>query len=165
LREVLGIRVQSGRGRIAIRTFIEGHDVVVNDMNGYGAHSAADESLSLRLGGGPEAAATARAALGRLRADIDPPLMETLRLLVTELVANSVKHTRTDAVLLQVLVRPSSVLTEVTDEGPGFEPENTGAPREDRSGWGLFLVERLADTWGASHEAGTTKVWFELARG
>ena len=40
------------------------------------------------LGGGPEAAARAR-ALGGLRADLDPPLTETLRLLVTELVANS----------------------------------------------------------------------------
>ena len=72
------------------------------------AQSAADDSLSLRLSGGPEAAATARHALARLRADIDPPLMETLRLLVTELVTNSVKHARADTVVLRVLVGPSS---------------------------------------------------------
>ena len=134
-------------------------------MNRPGSQSAADDSLSLRLSGGPEAAATARGALARLRADIDPPLMETLRLLITELVTNSVKHARAETVVVRVLVGPSSVWTEVTDEGPGFDPANTGAPRADRSGWGLFLVERLADRWGADHDSGATKVWFELRRG
>jgi anti-sigma regulatory factor (Ser/Thr protein kinase) len=129
-----------------------------------GLRSGADESLSLTLDGNTDAAATARAALGRLRADIDPPLMETLRLLITELITNSVKHARSDSVHMRVLVRPSSVLTEVVDGGPGFDPETTGVPRADRGGWGLFLVERLADSWGAGHEGGSTKVWFELRR-
>jgi anti-sigma regulatory factor (Ser/Thr protein kinase) len=133
-------------------------------MSGHVTQAAADDSLTLRLSGGTDAAATARRALSRLRADIDPPLMENLRLLVTELVTNSVKHTESDNVLLRVLVAPSAVWTEVTDEGPGFDPAGTGTPQE-RSGWGLFLVERLADRWGATHEAGTTKVWFELRRG
>ena len=124
-----------------------------------------EESLSLRLDGGIDAAASARSALGRLRADIDPPLMETLRLLVTELVTNSVKHAHSENVLLRVLVGPSAVWTEVTDGGPGFDPDSTGTPRADRGGWGLFLVERLADRWGAKHEDGATKVWFELRRG
>ena len=129
-----------------------------------GTQSGADETLSLRLDGNNDAAATARAALGRLRTDIDPPLMETLRLLVTELVTNSVKHASADSVHLQVLVRPDSVVTEVEDGGPGFDPDNTGVPRADRGGWGLFLVERLADSWGAGHEAGSPRVWFELRR-
>jgi anti-sigma regulatory factor (Ser/Thr protein kinase) len=129
-----------------------------------GTRSDADETLSLTLDGNKDAAATARAALGRLRADIDPPLMETLRLLITELITNSVKHARSDSVHLRVLVRPTTVLTEVVDAGSGFDPEKTGVPREDRGGWGLFLVERLADNWGAGHDAGTTKVWFELRR-
>jgi hypothetical protein len=34
-----------------------------------------DDGLSLRLPGGPEAAAKARRELAKLRADIDPPLM------------------------------------------------------------------------------------------
>jgi anti-sigma regulatory factor (Ser/Thr protein kinase) len=130
-----------------------------------GGPAAADEELSIRLGGGPEAAATARGALSRLRADVDEPLMETLRLLVTELVANSVRHTDADSVLLRVLVAPGCVWTEVIDAGPGFDPEDAGTPLDDRSGWGLFLVERLAERWGAAHEAGATRVWFELRRG
>jgi anti-sigma regulatory factor (Ser/Thr protein kinase) len=127
--------------------------------------SSVDDGISLRLRGSPEAAAKARRALSGLRADIDPPLMETLRLLVTELVSNSVRHARADTVVLRVLVGRTVVLTEVTDEGPGFDPEDTGKPGTDDSGWGLFLVERLAHRWGVTQNADATKVWFELRRG
>jgi anti-sigma regulatory factor (Ser/Thr protein kinase) len=131
----------------------------------HGASAPAEDSLRLRLGGGPDAAATARGALSRLRSDLDPPLMETLRLLVTELVTNSVKHAEADTVLLRVKVDATSVWTEVTDEGPGFDPSTTGTPREDRTGWGLFLVERLSDRWGTARDTDGTRVWFELRRG
>jgi anti-sigma regulatory factor (Ser/Thr protein kinase) len=123
-----------------------------------------DDGISLQLRGGPEAAARARRALSKLRADIDPPLMETLRLLVTELVSNSVRHARSDTVILKVLVGRASVLTEVSDEGPGFDPADTGRPGSEDSGWGLFLVERLANRWGVSQNGDVTKVWFELRR-
>jgi anti-sigma regulatory factor (Ser/Thr protein kinase) len=127
--------------------------------------SSVDDGISLRLRGGPEAAARARRALSKLRADIDPPLMETLRLLVTELVSNSVRHAQSETVILKVLVARTAVLTEVTDEGPGFDPTDAGAPGTEDSGWGLFLVERLADRWGVNQAGDTTKVWFELRRG
>ena len=123
-----------------------------------------DDGLSLRLRGGPEAAARARRALSKLRADIDPPLMETLRLLVTELVSNSVRHAHSETVILKVLVGRGAVLTEVTDEGPGFDPSDAGSPGTEESGWGLFLVERLADRWGVTQNDDATKVWFELRR-
>ena len=127
--------------------------------------SSVDDGISVRLRGGPEAAARARRALSKLRADVDPPLMETLRLLVTELVSNSVRHARADTVVLKVLVGRTVVLTEVTDEGPGFDPADAGEPGTDDSGWGLFLVERLAHRWGVTQQADATKVWFELRRG
>jgi anti-sigma regulatory factor (Ser/Thr protein kinase) len=126
--------------------------------------SSVDDGLSLRLHGGPEAAARARRALSKLRADIDPPLMETLRLLVTELVSNSVRHAQSDTVVLKILVGRSAVLTEVTDEGPGFDPASTPEPGTDESGWGLFLVERLAHRWGVNQSDDETRVWFELRR-
>jgi anti-sigma regulatory factor (Ser/Thr protein kinase) len=124
-----------------------------------------DDGISLRLRGGPEAAARARRALSSLRADIDPPLMETLRLLVTELVSNSVRHAQSETVILKVLVARTAVLTEVTDEGPGFDPADAATRGTDDSGWGLFLVERLADRWGVNQKDDATKVWFELRRG
>ena len=123
-----------------------------------------DEGLTMRIAGGPDAAARARRAITNLRGDIDPSLRETLRLLVTELVANSVRHARADALTLRVVVGPRAVLTEVTDSGPGFDPASTGAPRDDHSGYGLFLVERLADRWGVARAGRSTRVWFELAR-
>jgi anti-sigma regulatory factor (Ser/Thr protein kinase) len=122
-----------------------------------------DDGINVRLRGGPEAAAKARRELTKLRADIDPPLMETLRLLVTELVANSVRHAQAQTVVLKVLVGRTAVLTEVTDEGPGFDPAEVGDPGTE-SGWGLFLVERLADRWGVHHGGSSTRVWFELQR-
>lgn len=123
-----------------------------------------DDGISVRLRGGPEAAARARRALSNLRADIDPPLMETLRLLVTELVSNSVRHARSETVVLKVLVGRTAVLTEVTDEGPGFDPAETGTPGSEDNGWGLFLVERLAHRWGVNQNTDLTRVWFELLR-
>jgi anti-sigma regulatory factor (Ser/Thr protein kinase) len=123
-----------------------------------------ENGINIRLDRGPDAAARARRGLSRLRADLDAPLVETLRLLVTELVTNSVRHTGGDAVLLEVRVDNSAVRTEVTDAGPGFEPASTGALASDHTGWGLFLVERLAERWGVSRDGNGTKVWFELRR-
>ncbi len=66
---------------------------------------------------------------------------------------------------LEVTVKPGSVRTEVHDEGPGFDPATTGTPRDNRGGWGLFLVERLSDRWGTARDTDGTSVWFELRRG
>jgi anti-sigma regulatory factor (Ser/Thr protein kinase) len=120
--------------------------------------------LSMTLGSGPEAAAEARRAIAELRADLDPPLMETLRLLVTELVTNSVRHTAADAVSLKVAVGKEAVLTEVADTGPGFAPECVEQAGAEDTGWGLFLVQRLANRWGVKHDGPSKRVWFELRR-
>src|SRR5690242_2763500 len=86
-----------------------------------GIETQGPSGLRTRLGSGPDAAVAARRALTGLRADLDPPLMETLRLLVTELVTNSVRHTECDSVTLRVAVGRAAVLTEVVDEGPHFD--------------------------------------------
>ena len=122
----------------------------------------------MRLGSGPDAAADARAAIAQLRADLDPPLMETLRLLVTELVTNSVRHTDCDALTLRIAIGNSAVLTEVVDDGPPFEIEDfegqSAAEHDPNGGWGLFLVERLARSWGVKEDGAEKRVWFELGR-
>ncbi len=129
---------------------------------GVGRHDR--NGLSMSLGNGPEAAAEARRAIGKLRADLDPPLMETLRLLVSELVTNSVRHTAADSVTLRVAVGKAAVLAEVADTGPGFDPECVGQPGDHNGGWGLFMVERLANSWGVKHDGPSKRVWFELRR-
>jgi two-component sensor histidine kinase len=119
------------------------------------------EGLRMRLGTGPDAAAEARRAISKLRVDLDPPLMETLRLLVTELVTNSVRHTDCDSLVLKVAIGNSAVLTEVCDDGRKFDPKPSDA---DDTGWGLFLVQRLAESWGVKNDNGSKRVWFELRR-
>jgi anti-sigma regulatory factor (Ser/Thr protein kinase) len=122
------------------------------------------EGLSMRLGSGPEAAAEARSAISKLRVDLDPPLMETLRLLVTELITNSVRHTAASELTLRVAIGSSAVLTEVADDGPGFHPDCLEHAGDPHTGWGLFLVQRLADSWGVKHDGPSKRVWFELKR-
>jgi anti-sigma regulatory factor (Ser/Thr protein kinase) len=158
-RATVAFTSRTGRTRIATHFGIAAEAPRVNSRT-----RSVDDGISLRLSGGPEAGALARRALARLRADIDPPLMETLRLLVTELVSNSVRHAQSETVVLKVVVGRSAVLTEVTDEGPGFDPAQTGPSGAKDSGWGLFLVERLAHRWGVAQEADCTRVWFELLR-
>jgi len=123
----------------------------------------------MRLGSGPDAAAEARRAIAELRADLDPPLMETLRLLVTELVTNSVRHTECDSLTLRVAIGKAAVLTEVADDGPNFDAEVAVEAeqlddRAEDTGWGLFLVQRLARDWGVKKDERSKRVWFELGR-
>jgi anti-sigma regulatory factor (Ser/Thr protein kinase) len=51
---------------------------------------------------------------------------------------------------------------EVTDRGKGFDPELVPPPRRSGiGGWGLYLVDRLADRWGVDGDR-ATRVWFEI---
>ena len=129
-----------------------------------GVERQGKDGLEISLGSGPEAAASARQAISRLQAHLDPPLIETLRLLVTELVTNSVRHTAADSLTLSVAIGKSAVLTEVADTGPGFDPQCVKQAGEGDTGWGLFLVQRLADKWGVTHDGASKRVWFELRR-
>jgi signal transduction histidine kinase len=99
-----------------------------------------------------------------VRADLDPPVMVSLRMLVTELITNSVRHTAAESLSLRVAVGKSAVLTEVADAGPGFDPECVEQAGNEDTGWGLFLVQRLADRWGVKHDGPSKRVWFELRR-
>jgi anti-sigma regulatory factor (Ser/Thr protein kinase) len=123
-----------------------------------------DDGLITRIRGGPEAAVRARIAISELETDLAPSQLETLRLLVTELIGNSVRHAKAEAITLRVVVGRSSVLAEVTDPGPGFDPDGTGNPRGDHTGWGLYLVDQLAQRWGVSRNGRSSRVWFELQR-
>jgi anti-sigma regulatory factor (Ser/Thr protein kinase) len=107
----------------------------------------------------------ARHAVDELDSHIDPGMRDDIRLLVSEIVTNAVIHPELQApgdVELDVWASEEVVRVVVTDRGPGFVPANP--PRGgDRSGWGLMMVDRLADRWGVELDEGT-EVWFELAR-
>jgi hypothetical protein len=51
----------------------------------------------------------------------------------------------------------------VSDTGSGFSRE-VPTPNEDNAGgWGLYLVDRIADDWGVVTAETGTRVWFELS--
>jgi anti-sigma regulatory factor (Ser/Thr protein kinase) len=123
--------------------------------------------LHLRLRPGLQAAGEGRHALDRLEGSLDYEQLSELRLLVTELLTNSVRHGTADDdwITLDVEVYANAVRVVVTDSGPGFEPQPEPTPHADRpGGWGLCLVDRLADRWGVNRKKGTA-VWFEIDRG
>jgi anti-sigma regulatory factor (Ser/Thr protein kinase) len=124
------------------------------------------ERVSLRLPQRPEATSAARHGLGGLACHVERGLLEDLKLLVTELVANSVRHgplAGAAEVALDVRVSPERVRVEVSDPGNGFEPHERTRGRDEAGGWGLFLVDRLSDRWGVAGN-GHTLVWLEIDR-
>jgi signal transduction histidine kinase len=121
--------------------------------------------LSLRLNPGPEAVPAARKAMDGLDGLIERPVWEDLRLLVTEVVTNGVRHgSERGPVSVLVRVGDQVVRVEVSDCGRGFSPPEAPLPHADGTGgWGLQLVDRVASSWGVRVN-GATCVWFELAR-
>ena len=99
---------------------------------------------------------------GWLPRSLAEPARGALRLLVSELVTNSVRHVvgSTEPVELVVRVGAGRIRVEVHDGGAGFEPGRP-EPRGSQGGFGLFLVERMASRWGVDTRDGT-RVWFEL---
>ena len=89
--------------------------------------------------------------------------MPDVKLLVSELITNSVKYGGDGELHLQMVSEGSDhIRVEVVDQGSGFVPVARNRPATDVGGWGLHLVETLADGWGV-HE-GSTHVWFEIRR-
>jgi anti-sigma regulatory factor (Ser/Thr protein kinase) len=127
--------------------------------------SGGTDGFRLSIGGGALAAGRARRELSRLRTDLDPTLLESVRLLVTELVTNSVRHAGAGTVELAVLVGRERVRVEIANPGSPFEPDVRDGNAKPDAGWGLFLVDRLSDAWGVVDEdAGRQRVWFEVRR-
>ena len=122
--------------------------------------------MRLRLPHGPHAVAAARRGLDSLKSNLGAQILNDMRLLVSELVTNSVRHADrngSSVVDLEVDVTDTRVLVRVIDNGPGFEATARGPEDDPGSGWGLFLVEQISDRWGVELN-GSTQVWFELAR-
>jgi anti-sigma regulatory factor (Ser/Thr protein kinase) len=134
-----------------------------------GRHFGDAGDVSIELEAGPSAAAMARSALIPIERQVGDDLMADVRLLVSELVTNSVRHADMPPpgmVNVDVSLDAHTIHVEVRDNGTGFEPRRRRAGQSKAGGWGLFLVERLADRWGVMRNS-VTRVWFEidLARG
>lgn len=111
----------------------------------------------------PRAVPEARAAIDVLRGRLSAERFEDLRLMVSELVTNSLRHARlgpSDQINLTVAMEGSVVRVQVCNPGRGFDipPRDATSPN---GGWGLIIVDRLARDWGILGRDATC-VWFEM---
>jgi anti-sigma regulatory factor (Ser/Thr protein kinase) len=116
--------------------------------------------LSIEIPRTAQAPSLARHALGELDGAIDPSVLPDVRLLVSELITNSVKYGGDGPVRLEVTAGEGRVRAEIVDQGAGFKPVQRGDDLEKVGGWGLHLVEQLTTEWGTYE--GSTHVWFEI---
>lgn len=96
---------------------------------------------------------------------LDGSLCQSLILLVSEVVSNAVRHSSGDPnapVGLLASFGERTIRVTVTDAGEGFIPRPRD-PARTHDGYGLYLLEKVADRWGVESR-GDTKVWFELRR-
>jgi len=124
------------------------------------------------LPGVPESATAARRLTRQLLGD-DHPVADTAMLLVSELVTNSVMHSRSrrpgGTVTVALCSGPTSVLIQVRDDGGPFGPQMPAERRADEGlsgaehGYGLLLVDALAETWGTSATTDGRVTWCRLA--
>jgi anti-sigma regulatory factor (Ser/Thr protein kinase) len=105
----------------------------------------------------------ARRAIEDLTDRIAPDVVSDVKLLVSELITNSVKYGGNGEVTLKVEAEdPRKLRVEVIDQGVGFVPVARNRPATEVGGWGLHLVQTLSNRWGVYE--GSTHVWFEIDR-
>jgi integral membrane sensor domain MASE1/anti-sigma regulatory factor (Ser/Thr protein kinase) len=147
-----------------------GDDVAVVVLRRVAAQSHASaspqssEPIALDLEPDTDCPARARAALAPLAASLTDDDYSDLRLLVSELVTNSVRHAQLEAgdrISLRVEHSPRLLRVEVSDPGKGFGATIPDPAPQGLGGWGLFLTEELADRWGIDRAEGRTTVWLE----
>jgi anti-sigma regulatory factor (Ser/Thr protein kinase) len=111
----------------------------------------------------PPDPSAARMARRRLReARIPEDLQYTVDLLVTELIANSIRHAELGGgqrITLAASFIDDYIRVEVHDPGPGFDP----SPALGGRGYGLRMVDKLSTSWGVERGEGV-RVWFEVDR-
>lgn len=125
---------------------------------------------SVTIPGRPEAVSGVRAftagLLGR-----DGPSTSTAVLLISELVTNSIRHSRSRCsggiVAVTLIALASGLRAEVHDEGsitvPTLRRDPPPAPELEEGGRGLRMVDTLATRWGYCRDAASAVTWFELA--
>jgi anti-sigma regulatory factor (Ser/Thr protein kinase) len=128
------------------------------------SESGARQCLDLEMPAVSGVLTDLRSALAEL--PVPASALDDARLLVSELVGNSMRHARIgpdDTIRVTAQVENGRLRVDVIDGGRGG-PQVVGGIRPSpgaESGWGLYLVETLATRWG--HSAG--RYWFELEIG
>jgi serine/threonine-protein kinase RsbW len=125
------------------------------------------DPFSISLPANASSAITARTEVTRrLARRITSGALEDVRLLLTEMITNSLRHGDVlpdDKIRVKAELNDGTVRIEVHDPGRDGPPE-ARTPGARGGGYGLFLVDRLTNQWGVDRRDGTT-VWAELSAG
>lgn len=123
------------------------------------------DSLVFKVTARPTAGSAARCALLADQGMLPAPVRDDVLLLLSELVNNAVRHSEAGAdraVRVELRQRAHMVRVAVFDEGTGFNAEAPRSERDRSGGWGLFLVDQIADRWAVTPTASGTCAWFEI---
>ena len=122
------------------------------------------ELLDVVIPAGIEAPRKARSLLQGVLRRIPHEQADDVRLMVNELVTNSVKHASVETgapIRVHIEIEGDALRGEVSDQGVGFRIRPMARERTGESGYGLRLVQEMADRWGLKVRDGTC-VWFEI---
>jgi anti-sigma regulatory factor (Ser/Thr protein kinase) len=122
------------------------------------------KTLSFWVPGGKRAAGLARRSVLSGRADLPQGIKHRLALLLSELVNNAIQHGGAgEHETVQVRVASTRELVRVEVFDPGANGAVARDRLEEEGGYGLLLIDRLADDWGRkSVPTGGSLAWFEL---
>ena len=130
------------------------------------AVGAPRKRLRIAIAGGSRAPERARSWIESAASWLPSELESTLLLLTCELVNNAVRHGgagEAEIIELELSAMDGGrVRVQVSDPGVGFDHTPRDQPLDEEGGWGLVLIESMAESWGVEREE-RTSVWFELA--
>ncbi|HEY3959152.1 MAG TPA: ATP-binding protein [Solirubrobacteraceae bacterium] len=111
--------------------------------------------------GMPQAVGAARRALRRWEGHFEPDMFYDLSLCVSELVTNTVHQAEAVTEEIELVVRRGAQFARAEVKTPRRDVAVSPSPVATASGWGMFIVDRVADRWGVVRGEGTA-VWCEI---
>jgi transcriptional regulator with XRE-family HTH domain len=101
----------------------------------------------------------ARAALAATAVGVPNDVFDAAALLTSELATNSVQHSQSDWVDIEIILDSDRLHIAVGDQNDSSVRPRT--PAID-GGWGLTLVAELADRWGVERRPPGKRIWVEF---
>ena len=125
--------------------------------------SSVHAPMTMRLPFSPTSVSVARQRLRTWMDDHggDQESIEDARVIISELVANSVRHAQPlpdGSILVSWTLEPDGIKVTVTDGGSGTRPRNVHAPSSALAGRGMTIVEMLAPRWWAERSGSRSSV-------
>jgi anti-sigma regulatory factor (Ser/Thr protein kinase) len=117
--------------------------------------------VTLELERDPAAPARARTMVRGLKPLLGDERTDDATLLVSELVTNAVKYGSGPVELRVEAGDDGRGRFTISDAGGGDTPALRETGGEQPGGYGLHLVDRIADDWGVVHAS--MHVWFDLS--